>query len=823
MIVSEDIVTELNNILLTEGRETKNMSAAKHYLYDKMGYDEKQAMNVIGQIKHDMPNSRLDKCKFMLGLVRMYCNGEINNGNIITKLNQTLEYVASDKYINNFNQDLNGLSCSELISQFEGIISQDIALRKDKMSQEQHTANNLYNIVKIDSFKEAKKYSRYCDWCVTQEAEAFEDYGGDLVNQFYFCLRNGFKKEKAIIGDGCPLDSYGLSMIAVSIRPDGSINTCTCRWNHDNGGNDHIMNDEQLSKLLGVNIYEVLKPKEVDIISLIEKGGRSLESIAVGNFVIPDGVKCIGNEAFGGCEGLTSITIPSSVTSVGYYAFSDCSGLTSITIPNSVTSIGNFAFSGCSGLTNVTIGSGVTSISAFAFDDCTSIKSITIPDSVTSIGIGAFTSCSGLTSITIPNSVTSIGKYAFNKCTGLTSCTIGSGVTSIDMNAFDKCPKLTVYVQSEQTANLVRQSGFEGNIQYVNNQGMHESMRQNRLIEFISKKILNNLINEVRYIDTKENKYNGRVTKTDWKDIYNQEPIKNNDRIRVYHGCTLKTALDWALHGTSGREWHPRTYSYESGMNPLGIFVTVDFEKAKDFGYDNECKCIVEFTAIASDLESPVWNGSDSYFGQGSNPQPFKNKEERNAQKAKYDADARNINDYFYWDHQDKKEKTISYDHVRQSDKPAMAKNIFHNTEHQALFMGNLNPNMIKRIWINQREDGKDYVSSDKTYVPLTVKEFVKKYKDHEFYVDGSYGNEKRKLTTNKLYKPNEDFKGWQDFIKRDKWLSRKEKYAQEFLKDLKSGNDYIKQSVSDMMFPKQIIQAFGQEFFDTNYNRLGQ
>ena len=71
-------------------------------------------------------------------------------------------------------------------------------------------------------------------------------------------------------------------------------------------------------------------------------------------YIIPDYVTGIGNYAFYGCSGLTSITIPDSVTSIGYSAFSGCSGLTSITIPDGVTSIGSHAFYGCSSLTSIT-------------------------------------------------------------------------------------------------------------------------------------------------------------------------------------------------------------------------------------------------------------------------------------------------------------------------------------------------------------------------------------------------------------------------------------------------------------------------------------
>ena len=68
---------------------------------------------------------------------------------------------------------------------------------------------------------------------------------------------------------------------------------------------------------------------------------------------IGNSVTAIGDYAFFGCSGLTSVTIPKSVTIIGNRAFYNCTGLTSVTIPNSVTAIGDFAFYGCSGLMDV--------------------------------------------------------------------------------------------------------------------------------------------------------------------------------------------------------------------------------------------------------------------------------------------------------------------------------------------------------------------------------------------------------------------------------------------------------------------------------------
>ena len=153
-------------------------------------------------------------------------------------------------------------------------------------------------------------------------------------------------------------------------------------------------------------------------------------------------------------KNLTIVNIPEIVTYkgvvysvmwIGERAFSGCTGLTSITIPNSVTGIGNFAFSGCIGLISVTIGNRVTSIGSSAFYGCTGLTAITIPNSVTSIGESAFSNCASLTSVTIPNSVTRIGERAFSGCTGLTSITIPNSVTSIGNSAFSGVPNIVYY------------------------------------------------------------------------------------------------------------------------------------------------------------------------------------------------------------------------------------------------------------------------------------------------------------------------------------------------------------------------------------------
>ena len=248
--------------MLTEGRQAKNRNAAKNYIMQQLGYSESDAMKFIGQLKVKIPSVRLQQEKFLLGVARLFIEGDlsVNDDFKCTNFNQTLKLIASDAHVNEYDNNLNGMSADELINRFAEVRVGELSKRKELMGGKRYRKNNNYTIVPINSFEEAEKYSQYTEWCVTHYPKAYKDNTAGGTGRFYFCLQNGFENVPEKVGANAPLDAYGLSMIAVCVTMEGEVKSITCRWNHDNGGSDHVMDDEQLSDLLGVNFYNVFKP-----------------------------------------------------------------------------------------------------------------------------------------------------------------------------------------------------------------------------------------------------------------------------------------------------------------------------------------------------------------------------------------------------------------------------------------------------------------------------------------------------------------------------------------------------------------------------------
>ena len=238
-------------------RQSKNIRKARKVVKVLSPFNDPQ--QVIDIVRHDIPNARLNNCKYLTGITRMYLNNELYDQKTAKKINDTLKLITiahADEYDNN----LNGMTANTLIGRFNTEVEIDYKSDVKAHNSTQFIENKRYKIYRVDSFEKAKKFSPYTSWCVTKNEESYNSYTGGGTGLFYFCIRDDFKMTNAVQTDGCPLNDYGLSMIATSVDEDGMCNTITCRWNHDNNGNDNIMTPMQLSKLIGRNYYQVFKP-----------------------------------------------------------------------------------------------------------------------------------------------------------------------------------------------------------------------------------------------------------------------------------------------------------------------------------------------------------------------------------------------------------------------------------------------------------------------------------------------------------------------------------------------------------------------------------
>lgn len=211
---------------------------------------------------HDIPNVRKADFHLYPAVVRFVLdNGDKLDNDTNQALNRYIGIIAPKAKELGLDQNANGMDLQSFFNQFKGDVSNSEEEEREASAQYGNNSNGNYNgykIVTIPNFEKANEYSSYTDWCITQSEDAFSRYSQE--ESFLFLLKEGFENVPKVQGPNCPLDDYGLSMIAVSFRHDGSVNTVTCRWNHDNGGNDYIMTPAQVSNLIGTDVYKLFKP-----------------------------------------------------------------------------------------------------------------------------------------------------------------------------------------------------------------------------------------------------------------------------------------------------------------------------------------------------------------------------------------------------------------------------------------------------------------------------------------------------------------------------------------------------------------------------------
>lgn len=222
------------------------------------------------------------------------------------------------------------------------------------------------------------------------------------------------------------------------------------------------------------------------------------------NYIIPDGVTHISENAFLSCNTVKNITFPDSLTSVGIKAFCGCgalssvvfgkgldtigkmafanTGLKSISIPDSVTTIGQMAFLSSFELTTAHIGAN-SKIGSAAFKGCESLSEFTVSDENPDYAVidGVIFSKDKTTLLVypwgykekpyvVPSGVTTIGTSAFEGCYKLISAVLSEDVELIEKNAFAVCESLDSIVFTKglkEISNNAFRATYVGSIFYT--------------------------------------------------------------------------------------------------------------------------------------------------------------------------------------------------------------------------------------------------------------------------------------------------------------------------------------------------------------------
>lgn len=164
----------------------------------------------------------------------------------------------------------------------------------------------------------------------------------------------------------------------------------------------------------------------------------------------PSTIKSIGKNVFAHVaeEGILRISLPASLKEIGKDAFTQ-SGLRTVSLPAGV-SIGENAFGSCSKLQSITLqesndaagkGASIDLTEFGAFQYCTALQSIQLPANVAELGPNTFAYCSSLRSVQAPG-VQKIGSGAFRECRNLSQVRFSNSMKDIGNDAFQACNAL---------------------------------------------------------------------------------------------------------------------------------------------------------------------------------------------------------------------------------------------------------------------------------------------------------------------------------------------------------------------------------------------
>lgn len=281
-----DVPDWLHNMCNPAGQEQGAWISVKNNQHGMNRFIDFLVLNLKGQVGISHGNGPE---KYIVGIARILCQdlgfysfGENMNGGGIIKFSKLMKMIDKMPEFmldgEELDKNLNGMSYDEIMRKFSGRMAAYVNGAKERLGQYGGENGHHYRVVAInDSVNQQgmvtpdargrsvlEMLDQYTDWCVCGENGLWE-YAQYLSNggKLYILMRDGFENVERKQGENCPLDEYGLSLIALIVGADGLPDNVTTRWNHEFGGENHsdMWNAEQIQKLTGINYIATFKPR----------------------------------------------------------------------------------------------------------------------------------------------------------------------------------------------------------------------------------------------------------------------------------------------------------------------------------------------------------------------------------------------------------------------------------------------------------------------------------------------------------------------------------------------------------------------------------
>ena len=198
--------------------------------------------------------------------------------------------------------------------------------------------------------------------------------------------------------------------------------TVRVNWADQNGVDYSFINENDNKNYQAGSLYYVELPYGITLLTNANLWGDGKKEPNVVEFVFPDSVTLIQNNAFSQASACKKITMSKNLKMIEMWSFYNSANLETIVFPkdSAVESIDKGTFSGCTRLANINLENctSLKTIGDATFSGCTAIDKLALPDSLELIGFQALNNLGELEFVSdyLPKNLKKVDQYFLSGC-----------------------------------------------------------------------------------------------------------------------------------------------------------------------------------------------------------------------------------------------------------------------------------------------------------------------------------------------------------------------------------------------------------------------